>query len=91
MYILKDELPDVKKRKLPITVSVSMVVYNHGKFLRKALDSILMQEVNFRYQIVVGEDASNDDSKKILLEYAKRYPGYFLLLLHEKMLGFRKM
>ena len=90
MYILKDELPDVKKRKLPITVSVSMVVYNHGKFLRKALDSILMQEVNFRYQIVVGEDASNDDSKKILLEYAKRYPGYFLLLLHEKNVGIQE-
>lgn len=87
MYILKSEPDDGKKRELPITVSVSMLVYNHGKFLRKALDSILMQEVDFRYQIVVGEDASDDDSKAILLEYAKRYPGYFLLILHEKNVG----
>ncbi len=90
MYVLQDKLCDKKKQSLPITVSISMAVYNHGKFLKKALDSILMQEVDFRYQIVVGEDASNDNSREILLEYAKRYPGYFLLIIHDKNVGIQE-
>ena len=72
---------------MPIVVTVSMLVYNHGRYLRQALDSVLMQKVNFRYQIVVGEDASTDDSRDILLEYADRFPDRFRLILHEQNVG----
>jgi glycosyltransferase involved in cell wall biosynthesis len=46
-----------------------------------------MQKCNFSYNIVVGEDASTDKSREILLEYCKKYPGKFKLLLHEKNIG----
>lgn len=72
---------------MPIVVTVSMLVYNHSKYLRQALDSVLMQKVNFRYQIVVGEDASTDESRSILLEYAERFPERFCLILHEQNVG----
>ena len=71
----------------PVTVSVSMLVYNHAKYLRKALDSVLMQNVDFRYQIGVGEDASQDNSQEILLEYANRFPERFCLILHPHNVG----
>ena len=70
-----------------IKVSVALISYKHAKYIRKCLDSILEQEVNFRYEIVVGEDCSNDGTKEILLEYKEKYPDIFVLLLNEKNLG----
>lgn len=70
-----------------VMVSVSMVTYNHGKYLRQALDSILMQDVSFRYEVVVGDDCSTDQTRSILEEYNQKYPGVFKLLLRSKNTG----
>jgi len=71
----------------PPTVSVFVMVYNHEKYIAECLDGILMQKCNFSYNIVVGEDASTDKSREILLEYCIKYPGKFKLILHEKNIG----
>ena len=70
-----------------IMVGISLICYNHAPFLRKCLDSILMQKVNFRYQVVVGEDCSTDNSREILREYEEKYPDIFVMLYNEKNLG----
>jgi len=68
-------------------VSVFCMVYNHEFFLRECLESLLMQRTNFDYEIVVGEDCSTDESRKVLLDYSKRFPGKFKLLLHNQNVG----
>ncbi|KAA0893322.1 glycosyltransferase [Oryzomonas rubra] len=68
-------------------LSVLMITYNHEKYIAQALDSILMQKVNFDYEIVIGEDCSTDNTRSILLEYHEKYPGKIRLLLPEKNLG----
>lgn len=68
-------------------VSVALVTYKHEAYIREALDSILAQQVDFSYEIVVGDDCSPDGTQDILREYAARYPGRFVLLLREKNLG----
>lgn len=62
-----------------IAVSVAVITYNLQKYLPKLLDSILEQKTTFRYEIVVDDDCSPDDSREILREYDKRYPGVFVL------------
>ena len=62
-----------------IAVSVAVITYNMQGYLRKLLDSILMQKVNFKYEIVVDDDHSPDDSRKILLEYKEKYPDIMVL------------
>ena len=52
-----------------------VITYNHGRFIRKALDSILMQECDFRIEINVIDDASTDDTQAIAREYSQRFPG----------------
>jgi glycosyltransferase involved in cell wall biosynthesis len=69
-------------------VSVAMVTYNHEKFIAQALDSILMQKVNFDYEIVIGEDCSPDNTREIIQNYYNQYPGKIRLLLRERNLGF---
>ena len=39
-----------------IAVSVICVTYNHEKYIREALDSILMQKTDFLFEILIGED-----------------------------------
>ncbi len=68
-------------------VSVFVLAYNHGKYIAQTLDGILMQNVTFDYDIVVGEDCSTDNTRSILLSYAEKHPQRFKLILHEKNVG----
>ena len=55
-------------------VSVCVLTYNHGKYIRQCLDGILMQKVNFPYEVLIHDDASTDDTADIIREYWNRYP-----------------
>jgi glycosyltransferase involved in cell wall biosynthesis len=55
-------------------VSVSVITYNHEKYIRQCLDGILMQNVNFPYEILVHDDASPDGTADIIREYEAKYP-----------------
>jgi len=54
-------------------ISVIVPVYNTEKYIEKCLDSILMQEYD-NYEIIVVNDGSTDNSKKIIEKYEKKYP-----------------
>lgn len=73
-----------------VDVSVIVITYNQSKYIRQALDSILMQKVNFKYEILVGDDASTDGTQEILQEYADKYPGLFKLVLRNENVGATK-
>lgn len=62
-------------------VSVAMITYNHEDFIGHALDSILMQEVDFDYEVVIGEDKSTDRTQEIVEEYQRRHPDKIRLRL----------
>lgn len=62
-----------------IAVSVAVITYNLQKYLPPLLDSILEQKTSFRYEIVVDDDCSPDNSREILRDYDRRYPGVFVL------------
>ena len=55
-------------------LSVVVITYNHEKYLRKCLDSILMQEVDFDFEIIIGDDCSPDSTADIINDYHERYP-----------------
>jgi len=68
-------------------VNVAMITYNHAPYLRQALDSVLMQECDFEYECVVGDDCSTDGTQAILTEYAERHPDRVRPILRERNLG----
>jgi glycosyltransferase involved in cell wall biosynthesis len=39
-----------------------------------AIESVLMQKVKFPIELIIGEDNSTDDTKKIVLDYASKHP-----------------
>lgn len=73
-----------------IKVSVSVLCYKHAKYLRQCLDAILNQKVNFRYEIVIGDDCSNDGSAEIISEYKEKYPDIIVPLINDVNVGASK-
>ena len=68
-------------------VSVCCITYNHENFIEEALDSFLMQETDFPFEIVIDDDASSDRTPLILQEYEKRYPKIINLNIRKKNVG----
>lgn len=65
-------------------VTVFCICYNHAKYLRQALDSVVCQKTDFPFEVLVHDDASTDDSPKIILEYQKKYPGLIIPILQKE-------
>ncbi|MCF0146122.1 MAG: glycosyltransferase, partial [Eubacterium sp.] len=59
--------------------SIIMPCYNVGSTLARALDSILMQETDFQYEVLVVNDASTDDTVEVASQYMKKHPQIKLM------------
>lgn len=70
-----------------ILLSIVMTTYNHGEYIKQALDSIFMQKVNFKYEIIVGDDCSQDNTLEILLKYKEEYGGVLRLFIRKVNMG----
>lgn len=57
-----------------IVVSVYCLAYNHEQYIRDALEGFVRQKTNFRYEVLVHDDASTDNTPAIIREYAQKYP-----------------
>lgn len=67
-------------------ISVCFITYNHIKYIEKALDSILSQQTNFSFEIVIGDDCSTDGTSEIVKKYADKYPHIIRAYIHPENL-----
>lgn len=81
--------PKSAKTTKPL-LSVFMITYNHEKYIKHALESILMQKTTFPFEVIIGEDCSSDKTREICLEYQKKYPKKIRVLNNFKNLGIKK-
>lgn len=58
-------------------VSVCMITYNQGKYIRTAMESVLNQVCDFEFDVILSNDASTDDSDKLIKEYIQSHPNGF--------------
>jgi glycosyltransferase involved in cell wall biosynthesis len=68
-------------------ISVCLITYNHVKFIRQAIESVLTQEVSYSWELIIADDFSKDGTRDILLEYKAKYPDRIKLILQEKNVG----
>src|SRR5699024_5978215 len=48
--------------------------YNHERYIAETIESFLMQKTNFRYEILIHDDASTDNTAEIIKKYEKQFP-----------------
>src|SRR6266487_832559 len=68
-------------------VTALVTTYNHEKYIAQALDSVLMQETNCEYEIIIAEDCSVDRTRSIVLDFQRQNPGKIRLVLPQETLG----
>jgi glycosyltransferase involved in cell wall biosynthesis len=76
---LQSAIPEImndKTVKGPI-ISIICPTYNQEKFIAQTLDSFLMQKTDFSFEIIVHDDASTDNTTKIVKSYESSHPGFF--------------
>lgn len=82
LLALKDQNA-IFQNELPL-VSVFNWTYNQKDYIRDSIESILSQRTNFRVEIIIHDDASNDGTREIILEYQKKYPELFNNILQDE-------
>jgi len=60
-------------------VSALLVTYNHEIYIRQAIESLVAQQANFEFEILIADDCSEDQTTDIAREYEAAYPNVRLL------------
>ena len=58
-----------------IMVSILCLAYNHENYIADALESFINQKTNFRFEVIVNDDCSTDNTAKIIRQFQKKYPN----------------
>ena len=66
--------------KEEIIVSIWCLAYNHEKYIKDALEGFLKQKTNFKFEVIVHEDCSTDNTAQIIKEYEEKYPNIIKLI-----------
>lgn len=68
-------------------LTILVPIYNHERYLLNALYSIEQQEISYPYEVIIGEDASTDNSRDVLEEFQKSAPDNYFFVYRDKNTG----
>lgn len=81
------ELKEINTKMTNPLISVCLITHNHAKYIRDAIQGILMQQTRFPWELIVADDCSTDGTKEILEEYKERHPNLITLILQKTNVG----
>ena len=68
-----------------LLVTISCITYNHEQYIELTIKKFLEQETSFPFEIIIHDDASNDNTPKIILKYQKQYQILYFLFFKMKI------
>jgi glycosyltransferase involved in cell wall biosynthesis len=68
-------------------VSICCATYNHENYIINAIEGFLRQEVNFPIEIIIHDDASTDNTTRIINEYCKQYSNIIAVIQPENLMS----
>ncbi len=68
-------------------VSVCIISFNQERFIRQAIEGVLVQKTDFKFEIIIGDDFSSDNSRNICENFALNYPDIIRLLPSNSNIG----
>ncbi len=70
-----------------ILVDIIMPTFNHERYIGQAIESVLMQECDFQYRLIIGDDCSVDNTYDICAKYFKLHPDKMQIYKNDSNLG----
>lgn len=85
-YRIQEEyLGNVKPiNQISTLVSVKTTTYNHVGYIRKCLEGILNQKTDFAFEVVIGDDGSDDGTTEVCKSFALKHPDKIRLFLRDR-------
>jgi glycosyltransferase involved in cell wall biosynthesis len=71
-------------------VSVAMITYNHERFITRAIESVLAQRTNFPIELVIGDDASTDETGRRIEALRAQAPEVIRTLIRPTNIGMHR-
>ena len=68
-------------------VSVVIPSYNRSNTVSQTIQSIIDQNFDESFEIIIGDDCSTDNAREVLQEYRQKYPEIIRLIFHEQNIG----
>jgi len=68
-------------------ISVCVITYNQESYIRQCLQSIVGQEADFDFEVIVSDDCSIDGTRAIVHEFAERFPALIKATFQESHIG----
>ncbi|MCB1703967.1 MAG: glycosyltransferase [Halioglobus sp.] len=68
-------------------VSVLMLAWEHGRFIHQAIESVLAQQSPYSFELLIGEDASSDNTRAVCEQFQARFPDTVKVLAAADNLG----
>lgn len=68
-------------------VSVLMLAYNHAPYIAHAISSVLVQQADFQFELIIGDDASTDGTREIALRAQQEAPELVRVLFSPRNVG----
>lgn len=68
------------QQQLEPLVTVILPTHNHAPFIAQAIESVLMQQTDFPFDILLHDDASTDGTADICRAFAEKYPDKITLI-----------
>lgn len=65
-------------------VSILVTTYNIQDYVGAAIESVVSQDMPFEWELLVGDDGSNDGTIGVIKEWIARYPDNIKLFVHER-------
>lgn len=56
-----------------IMISILCLAYNHEEYIEKTIKGFLNQKCSYSYEIIIHDDASTDNTAKIIKKYEQKY------------------
>jgi len=77
-------------KNYPVKFSVAVATFNHEKYLSRALESIIAQQHDFPFEIVISDGGSSDQTLTIIRSYQEKLPELIRSITSTNPIGFAK-
>jgi len=67
--------------------SICVITFNHEDYIEQCIESLASQTTDFKYEIIIGDDNSNDNTTKILRSLKIKYPEKIKAIFRDKNIG----
>jgi len=68
-------------------ISIVIPSYNREHTIKETINSIINQNFDLGFEVIIGDDCSYDNSLHVIRDYQKKFPNIIKIIEHEKNIG----